>query len=106
MGGVDYRTVRSQVTMSQVLDLLGFVPTESRGDQVRGPCMIHGSQSLRSRSFSAKLRKQAYQCFRCGSAGNQLDLWAAATHQPIYPATIDLCQRLGVPIPQLADDQA
>jgi hypothetical protein len=68
--------------------------------------MIHGSQSLRSRSFSANLRKQAYQCFRCGSAGNQLDLWAAATHQPIYPATIDLCQRLGVPIPQLADDQA
>jgi DNA primase len=66
--------------MSQVLDLLGFVLTESRGDQVRGPCMIHDSQSLKSRSFSANLRKHTYQCFRCGSAGNQLDLWATATH--------------------------
>jgi DNA primase len=104
MGGVDFRTVRSQVTMSQVLELLGFEATEAHGDQVRGSCMIHDANSLSNRSFSANLRKQAYQCFRCGSAGNQLDLWAGATHQPLYPATIDLCQRLGVPIPRLDDN--
>lgn len=104
MGGVDFRTVRSQVTMSQVLDLLGFEATEAHGDQVRGTCMIHDSNSLSSRTFSANLRKQVYQCFRCGSAGNQLDLWAAATHQPLYPATIDLCQRLGLPISRLDDN--
>ncbi len=104
MCGVDFRTVRFQVTMSQVLELLGFHATETHGDQVRGSCMIHDSDSLNSRTFSANLSKQVYRCFRCGSAGNQLDMWAAATHQPLYPATIDLCQRLGVSVPRLDDN--
>ena len=103
MSGVDFQVVRAEVQLAQVLELLGFVATETHGDQVRGPCLIHGSESPASRSFSANLRKQTYQCFRCGSAGNQLDLWAAATQQALYPATIDLCQRLGVPVPRIAD---
>ena len=105
MSGVDYQAVRTHVAMSQVLDLLGFVATETSDDQVRGPCMIHDSHSLASRSFSANLRKHAYRCFRCGSAGNQLDLWAAATHQPLYPATLDLCQRLGMPVPRITNER-
>jgi DNA primase len=102
MNGIDFQAVRAQIQLAEVLNLLGFVATETHGDQVRGPCMIHGSHSPASRSFSANLRKQTFRCFRCGSTGNQLDLWVAATRQPLYAATIDLCQRLGVLIPRIA----
>ena len=99
--GVDYEAVRAQVSLEEVLQLLGFVAAETSGDQVRGACPIHGSRSPRSRSFSANLGKNTYRCFTCGSAGNQLDLWTAATKQPLYQAAIDLRQRLRQPIPRL-----
>jgi DNA primase len=99
--GVDFHELRSQVSIDQVLELLGFVPASTRGDQARGPCPIHGSSSPRSRSFSVDLGKNAYRCFTCGSKGNQLDLWAAATQQSLYDAAIDLCEKLHVPIPSI-----
>jgi hypothetical protein len=40
-----------------------------------------------------------YCCHRCHSQGNQLELWAAATKQPLHQAAIDLCQSLGRDIP-------
>ena len=42
MPGVDYRAVRSLVSISDVLMLLEFAPSESSGDQCRGrvPFMI------------------------------------------------------------------
>jgi len=85
-----------------VLQLLGFVAAETAGQQVRGTCPIHRSSSAPSRSFSAHLGKNAYRCFHCGSAGNQLDLWAAAMKLPLYDAAIDLCARLERPIPRLS----
>jgi DNA primase len=99
MPGVRFQEVRSVVTMAQVLDLLGFVAQEQSGAEVRGPCPVHGSTSPKSRSFSANLRKKVYRCFRCASAGNHLDLYAAATHQTLYAAAIDLCGRIGCDIP-------
>ena len=73
MPGIDFHAVRSEVSMKEVLELLGFVPAARRGDQVRGACPIHGSTSPRSRSFSANLGKNTFRCFKCGSEGNQLD---------------------------------
>lgn len=101
MSGVDYQAVRAQASLAKVLELLGFVASETSGDQVRGVYPLHCSQSRNSRSFSANLSKNTYRCFGCGSAGNQLDLWKAATKQPIYQAAINLCQRLDRPIPRL-----
>ena len=97
--GIDFEAVRSQVSMAQVLKLLGFVAQRSKGEQVRGPCPVHRSASPRSRSFSANLGKNAYRCFGCGSAGNQLDLWAAATKTSLHDATIDLCEKLHLEVP-------
>jgi DNA primase len=96
MSFINYSYVRSQVSISQVLDLLDFHAAQSHGDQRRGPCPIHKSHSPKSTSLSVSLRKNAYQCFVCKSAGNQLDLWAAATQQPLNPATAELCQRLNL----------
>jgi DNA primase len=101
MAGIDFRMLRSEVSIAAVLDLLGFVPSQRHGPQVRGPCPVHGRYRQRSRSFSAHLEKDAYRCFHCGSSGNQLDLWAAATRQPLYQAAIDLCEKLHRPVPRL-----
>ncbi|MCH8840100.1 MAG: transposase [Planctomycetes bacterium] len=98
--GIDFRAVRAQVSMQQVLDLLNFVAATVSGDQVRGGCPVHGSTSRQSRSFSANLAKHAYRCFKCHSQGNPLDLWAAATNQTVYNAATDLCHKLHLEIPR------
>ena len=105
MAGVDFRAVRWRIGIAEVLDLLTFVPSHRRTAQVRGPCPVHGRHSPQSRSFSAHLEKNVYRCFHCRSAGNQLDLWAAATRQPIWEAAIDLCDKLHQPVPWLNRSQ-
>jgi hypothetical protein len=99
MPGVDFRVIRSMVSILQVLELLRFVPTSARGNQVYGTCPIHGCLSRRRRCFSANLANNGYRCFQCDSKGNQLDLWAAATNQNLFDAAIDLCEKLHVAVP-------
>ena len=99
---IDFAAVRAVVTMAAVLNLLGFRPGRSHGAQQRGPCPLHGSTSGTSRCFSINLEDHTFHCFKCGRSGNALDLWAHATQQSVYDAALDLCQRLGIPLPQLA----
>jgi DNA primase len=101
MPGVDFSSVRAQISLAQVLRLLDFVPTRKVADQLRGPCPVHGSRRPGSRSFSANVAKNVYHCFKCGSAGNQLDLWMAVHDVNAYRAAVDLCERLSVQVPWL-----
>jgi DNA primase len=101
MPGVDFRQVREQVRMSDVLTLLGYRPRTRCGDQLRGPCPLHGSRSATSRCFAVHLGKGLYHCFRCGASGNVLDLYAAATRQGVHAAAVELCGRLGQAVPWL-----
>ena len=89
--------------MAEVLGLVGFVPRETSGDQVRGPCPVHHSASPSGRSFSANLRLHIYRCFKCGSSGNHLDLYAAATGRGLFEAAIELCERLDHEIPWMLE---
>src|SRR5262249_26533383 len=99
---IDFAAVRAVVTMAAVLQLLGFQPRSTHGAQQRGPCPLHGSNSGTARCFSVNLEQHSFQCFQCGRAGNALDLWAHASGQSLYDAALDLCQRLGIPVPELA----
>ena len=99
---IDFAALRAVVTMSAVLQLLGFQSRTSHGAQQRGPCPLHGSTSGTSRCFSANLEQHTFHCFKCGRSGNALDLWAHATGQSIYDAAMDLCQRLHLPVPELS----
>ena len=99
MPGILYAEVRAMISLADVLGLVGFVLPETSGDQIRGPCPVHRSASSSSRSFSANLKRNAYQCFRCGSSGNQLDLYAAVTGLSLFDATVALCERLHRDIP-------
>jgi DNA primase len=101
MPGIDLKEVRREVGIQQVLSLLNFVPTSREGPRLRGPCPIHGDSSPPSRVFSVHLGCHRYRCFRCHSAGTQLDLWAAVHGLTIYAAAKDLCEHLGIPIPYL-----
>jgi len=100
--GVDFNRVRTEITMEQVLSLLGFQPASRSGAQWYGRCPLHESRPgrrSRDRSFSVNVALGRYFCHRCGSRGNQLELWAAATKQPLHQAVIGLCRRLGRDIP-------
>jgi len=99
MPGIDFHMLRQEITMQQVLDLIGFQPTGRHGSQLRGPCPVHGSSSLRSRSLSVNLAVGRYHCHKCGSQGNPLELWAAIKHTSLYNASIDLCRALGRDVP-------
>jgi DNA primase len=101
MPGIDFRQARLSVRLAEVLELLGFEPSARRGDQLRGPCPVHGSRTPTSRSFAADGGKNLWHCFRCGAGGNALDLWVAVTRQPLHAAVIDLCRRLGRDVPWL-----
>jgi DNA primase len=102
MPGIDYRQLRADITMAEVLELLGFVVVERRGHQVRGQCPFHEPCARgKRRSFSVNLRRHLFQCFKCQAAGNQLDLWARATKKPIHEAALDLCARLHKEVPHL-----
>jgi hypothetical protein len=92
---LDFRRARADVCLDEVLQLLGWSARSRRGAQLRGACPVHRSSSPTSRVFAAHLERGLRQCFRCGAAGNALDLWARVTGQGIYAAVVDLYRRLG-----------
>jgi DNA primase len=100
MPSIDFDSVRSRISMGQVLDWLGFQPTRRTGDQWRGGCPIHDCPTQRRRSFSANLAKNRYRCFHCGSFGNQIELWAEVHKVSIYQAALELCLRAQIPVPR------
>lgn len=103
MTAINYAAVRQRIAVRRVLDLVEYGPTSIRGDQWRGPCPIadHASARDRDRCFSVNLTRSVFRCFRCARSGNQLDLWAAITRQPLYLATLDLCRRIGIEVPRI-----
>lgn len=102
MPGIDYRELRRQITMREVLDLIGFQPICQRGPQLRGPCPIPDCRSASDRSLSVHLARQVYHCFACRSHGNALDLWAAVRGLPTYEAALNLCQVTKLTPPSLS----
>jgi DNA primase len=99
MPGVDFDRLRAEITMEEVLSLLGFEPTHRSGNQWYGPCPLHHSLSRRRRAFSVNVATGRYYCHQCQSNGHQLELWAAFTKLPLHPAAIDLCQMFAREVP-------
>ena len=99
MAGIDFNALRNTITMEEVLNRIGFEPVSRTGDQLHGPCLVHGSSSPQSTTFSVNLRMGRYYCHKCQSKGNQLELWAAVHQLAIYDAAVDLCRALGRDVP-------
>lgn len=101
MPGVNFDQLRREISIEEVLSLIGFEPTRRSGNQLRGPCPVHGSTSSRSQTFSVNTETGRYYCHKCHSQGNQLELWAAVGKLSFYEATIDLCRALGREVPEI-----
>lgn len=102
MPGLDYQKLRSEIAIEQVLQLLGFRVSRRSGRALRGPCPLHTpSDAEDALCFSANLEQNLFRCFHCGAAGNQLDLWRLAQKRPLYPASLQLCDQLGIRPPWL-----
>ena len=103
---IDFRRLKEIVSLREVLELYGWQPTKSYqgGRYLRGACPIHGSTSPNSIIFAVSPEKNAFKCFKCGAAGNQLDLAAHYFGLPrdqIVRIAVRLCQQLGKEIPRL-----
>ena len=94
MPGVDFNVLRSEISMEDVLQQLRFQATDRAGDQLHGPCPVHGSTSPGSRTFSVNVAKGQYYCHKCHSKGNQLEL-LAAVHE-LSPCTTQQSTCTGV----------
>ncbi len=89
------------IPMRSVLELVGFEPTEGRGDQLRGCCPLLECPHHNRREFSVHRTRDIFYCFTCDQSGNQLDLWAAFQSLEIYDAAKDLCERTNNEVPWL-----
>ena len=71
---VDFRAIRAQVTMEQVLDHYGVLDTFKRnGNRLSGPCPIHGGSN--PTQFRVDTDKNLWNCFsECKNGGNVLDV--------------------------------
>jgi DNA primase len=105
MASIDYAALRRRIAVRRILELINYQPTIARGDQWRGSCPIadHAYAWDRHRCFSVHVTRNVFRCFRCGKSGNQLDLWAAITRQPLHPASLDLCRRLDIDVPAIVE---
>ncbi len=99
MPSIDFDRVKDLVRMDDVLRIIGWRHVRREPTGLRGPCPIHRSSNPRSRSFAAS--EKGFCCFGCNQRGDQLRLYALVIGQPIYPATVQLCAVLGVPVPYL-----
>lgn len=113
--GTDFPYLRTQVSISQVLQHLGLLGRlRGHGVQRRGPCPIHGQPADSSQTFSVHTGKNIFRCFHstCGAQGNVLDLWAAIHKLSPYEAALHLASTFGLslnrtqePVPRTASPQ-
>ena len=97
MNRLDYGTIRKQISITEVLHLIGYEPHQTRGDQWRGPCPIcDRAPHDNKRCFSTNIRKNIFRCFHCDRSGNALDLWTHLSGLPLYQATLELCEKLNI----------
>lgn len=96
MPSIDFDAIKREISLSEVLDLIGWKPIWSQSGQHRGPCPLHASNNVRSRSMS--VNGDGWYCHKCKTGGDQLRLWAMVKGIELVPATIDLCKALNRPV--------
>lgn len=101
---VDFRAIRAQITMEQVLDHYGLLDTFKRtGHRLSGACPIHGGSNLTQ--FRVDTDKNLWNCFSdCKRGGNVLDFIAMKDDVSIHEAGLKACEWFGIPVDQTKTD--
>ena len=73
---IDFRAVKREVTMVQVLEHYGLMSQmKQNGDSITGACPIHEGKN--ETAFRVSISKNCWNCFsQCGCGGNVLDFVA------------------------------
>lgn len=87
---VDFRAVKSAVTMEQVLQHYGLLDAFKRsGDSLSGPCPLHGGTN--PTQFRVSTSKNVWNCFsECKHGGNVLDFVAEKESITVHAAALKL----------------
>ena len=97
---IDYNRIRTELRIEEILSWMQWEASSRIGDQLRGPCPLcteSQADSPRpgvSRDFSVNTQRNIYRCFRCGSGGNALNLWASYRKLSLYAAAGEIRTRL------------
>jgi DNA primase len=85
---VDFKVIKSAVTLRKVLDRYQINWLRKSGDELRGRCPIHEGEG--QQSFHVNLAKNAFHCFSCKAHGNVLDFVAAMEKCSVRDAAVKL----------------
>lgn len=69
---VNYQQLKDRLDFQRVLEAYG-VEVSYKGDQATAFCPFSEHDDQKSKSFSANLTRNIFQCFGCGAKGNVLD---------------------------------
>src|SRR5712691_9777496 len=87
---VDFKAVKSAVTMRMVLDRYQVNWLRKKGEELRGRCPIHQGEG--QDTFHVNLSKNAFHCFSCKARGNVLDFVAAMEECSVRDAALRLAE--------------
>jgi DNA primase len=93
---VDFRAVKSAITMEQVLQQYGLLDKFKRGtDSFSGPCPIH--KGTNPTQFRVSISKNIWNCFsECKHGGNVLDFIARMEDVSIHAAALKAIEWFGL----------
>ncbi len=93
---INYGQLRASVRIEVILSWMQWEASSRVGDQHRGPCPLCTASRVEPlrpgarREFSVNPQRNIYRCFRCGSGGNAVDLWACYRKLPLYEAAHEI----------------
>lgn len=102
---VDFKAVKSAITMEQVLEHYRLMETFKRGtDSLNGPCPIHKGSS--PTQFRASLSKNIWNCFsKCACGGNALDFIVKMENVSIHAAALKAIEWFNLDPEQVSGDR-
>lgn len=99
MPSIDFKALFKLVGLRDVLTLLGYCRGHFSVIRERGPCPLQCTDNPRSCRLNCE--GGWWYCFRCKKGGKPFKLYMDATRKDAYSAAVDLCNRLGIPVPYL-----
>lgn len=101
---VDFRDIRSRLTMEQVLQHYNLLDTFKRtGHSLSGPCPIH--KGTNKTQFRVDTERNIWNCFsECKHGGNTLDFIVRMEACSIHDAALKACEWFGIPLQEVNGD--
>jgi len=98
---VDFRDIRSRITMEQVLSHYRLLDTFKRsGHSLSGACPIH--KGTNKTQFRVDTEKNVWNCFsECKHGGNTLDFICRMENLSIHDAALKACEWFDIPVDEV-----